>query len=217
MTDLETIQAGWNRAAVEDAFFNICTHPERQNGGWDAESFFAHGRVEIDDAMTWLEDHGIKGRGRALDFGCGVGRLSQALARHYKHVDGVDLSPEMIRLARKHNRAEDCNYHVNVNPDLACFMTKSYDLVYTNIVLQHMPQELAEGYVKEFIRLLKPSGAARFHIPAGQDSVHPNPWLSMWNASEDQVDAWVWEAGGQIIGTPGVDGLSNDCYVAKRR
>lgn len=213
---MSTIQAGWNRAASEDAFFNILTLPDKDQGRWGSEEFFAHGQAEIDDAMAWLEDHGIEGRKRALDFGCGVGRLSQALAHYYKHVDGVDISPEMIRLARKHNRAK-VNYHVNVNPDLTCFPTKSYDLVYTNIVLQHMPQELAEGYIKEFIRLLNSQGAARFHIPQGPDTQHPSPWLSMWHASESQVDTWVWEAGGQIIGTAGVDGLAMDCYVAKRR
>jgi 2-polyprenyl-3-methyl-5-hydroxy-6-metoxy-1,4-benzoquinol methylase len=45
--------------------------------------------------------------GRALDFGCGVGRLTQALATHYDKVDGVDISWEMINLARRHNQHGD--------------------------------------------------------------------------------------------------------------
>ena len=39
-------------------------------------------------------------RRSALDFGCGIGRLSQALAEHFDQVYGVDISPKMIELAR---------------------------------------------------------------------------------------------------------------------
>jgi SAM-dependent methyltransferase len=43
-------------------------------------------------------------RGRALDFGCGVGRLTQALSRRFHQCDGVDIAPSMIKLARKYVR-----------------------------------------------------------------------------------------------------------------
>jgi len=43
-------------------------------------------------------------RGRALDFGCGVGRLTQALCRYFDECDGVDIAPSMIELARKYDR-----------------------------------------------------------------------------------------------------------------
>ena len=45
--------------------------------------------------------------GQALDFGCGVGRLTQALARRVARVVGADISPVMIDLARRLNRYPD--------------------------------------------------------------------------------------------------------------
>lgn len=49
-------------------------------------------------------------RKHALDFGCGVGRLTQALAAHFDEVTGVDISPSMIKLAKKYSRHGDgCN------------------------------------------------------------------------------------------------------------
>src|SRR5215207_8117861 len=43
--------------------------------------------------------------GEALDVGCGAGAFSRLLARRSRHVLGVDLSPEMVRMARERSRA----------------------------------------------------------------------------------------------------------------
>ena len=45
-----------------------------------------------------------RARALALDFGCGAGRLSRALAAHFEHVVGVDVSASMIETARALNR-----------------------------------------------------------------------------------------------------------------
>lgn len=49
--------------------------------------------------MTWLDAHGATVR-RALDLGCGTGVLCQALHAHGIEAEGIDLSPEMIDIAR---------------------------------------------------------------------------------------------------------------------
>jgi hypothetical protein len=118
MTDLRVIQAGWDYAAVEDAMFNIVTMTEKANGGWTPVDFFAHGRAEIDAAKARLETLGLGERHRrALDFGCGIGRLTQALASHYVHVDGVDISPEMINLACLYNPGGVAVFEIPDGPD----------------------------------------------------------------------------------------------------
>ncbi len=42
--------------------------------------------------------------GKALDFGCGVGRLTQALADYFNEVAGVDVSPTMVNKALEYNK-----------------------------------------------------------------------------------------------------------------
>lgn len=202
MTDLDTIQAGWDQAARQDAMFNIITFADKANGGWEAKEFFAHGEAEIDAAMDRLKTlEFARGHDRALDFGCGIGRLTQALAHYYDRVDGVDISSEMVTQAREHNRLEGerCVYHTNLTKDLALFEDDTFDLVYTMIVLQHMPQPLQRGYVSEFFRVLKPGGVAMFEMPDGPNYTHPNAWLSMYGVSRFTVEEWIAENGAQLV------------------
>ncbi|RCV47080.1 methyltransferase domain-containing protein, partial [Marinitenerispora sediminis] len=44
-------------------------------------------------------------------------------------------------------------------PDLGAFEDASFDLVYTDLVLQHLPPALARGYLAEFTRVVRPGGA----------------------------------------------------------
>lgn len=196
MTELEAIREGWDRAAREDAMFNIITDPSKINGGWTPDDFFAHGRLEVDAAIERLGSTVVKGR--ALDFGCGVGRLTQALAHHFKRVSGADVSPEMVEQARSLNR---CGKRVEyrVNTERLPFRTNAFDFVYSVIVLQHMEPDLQEVYVREFVRVLKPGGLAVFQLPEGTDMLHWNRWLSVWCSDRGTVERWLADAGAEVV------------------
>lgn len=210
MTDLATIRQGWEYAAHEDAFANILT-----SGQWTSEAFFANGEEEISRAMARLERLGITGpRRRALDFGCGPGRCSRALAQHYRRVDGVDISPEMIRLAKELDDTGRCTYKINSQPDLSAFRSGTFDLVYSYLVLQHQPRPLAEQYVREFVRVLKASGVAMFEAPDGPDVAHTNHWLSMTGLPRAEVEHWLTDAGAVVLDVELLDEPSIwQCYV----
>jgi 2-polyprenyl-3-methyl-5-hydroxy-6-metoxy-1,4-benzoquinol methylase len=219
MTDLALIEASWDQAARDDAMFNIITDPDCRDGGWNPVEFFAHGRDEVYGAMTHLADDLRIPRvlHRALDFGCGIGRLSRTLAMHYLHVDGVDISGEMIRQARDLNHNHRIRYHHNPTGDLGLFKARTFDLVYSMIVLQHMPQDMQHGYVREFFRVLKPGGVAMFHTPEGPDSGHPGWHLSMFGVTRETVGEWIAESGGTLVDVEdlGVDsGWRNLRYAA---
>src|SRR4051812_12164724 len=90
----------WNFNAKADAFFAVLSDPNRAEGKWRIEEFFATGEGVIGKIFLRLEKLGVAiTKGKALDFGCGLGRLTQALARKFEHVTGVDVSEEMIRRA----------------------------------------------------------------------------------------------------------------------
>lgn len=203
MTNLDVIRRGWDKAAREDAMFYIITDPSKANGGWTPEEFFAHGQREIDDAMEYvegvLEEAGLElERGRALDFGCGVGRLTQALAAHFRRVDGVDISPEMIELADQYNHHAK-RVHYKENSERLPFRASSFDFIYSIIVLQHMPRALARAYASEFVRVLKPGGIVHFELPEGPDYPHPIACLSMWTATPEEVEGWLDEDGAKLL------------------
>lgn len=208
MNALEQIRDGWDQAAREDAMFNIVTLPQYANGGWEADEFFKHGQLEIDQMVAHLDEVGVGYRpGRALDFGCGVGRLTQALAKHFKRVDGVDIAPEMVDRARSHNRFPGrVEYHRN--SERIPFREGTFNLVYSRITLQHMPPDLQRGYLGEFLRVLKPGGLAVFQIPDGPEYHHPNEWLSMYGVPRGMVQQWVRDLGGRLLDVELLDDAS---------
>lgn len=165
---MEGLRKDWEVLAAADPFWAVLSHPDKLGGRWDREAFFETGRREIGLVMDHLAKLGVDvQRERALDFGCGVGRVVQALADHFEAVDGVDITEGMVVRARELNvHGERCHYHQNVRSDLSLFPNETFDLVYSTITLMHMDTPLALGYIKEFARVVKPSGMVIFDIPA---------------------------------------------------
>ena len=157
----------WDHLGQIDPMWAILTDPSKFGGRWSQDEFFAFGLSEIDDLMCRLGrlDSSI-GHARALDFGSGIGRLSRALCHYYERVDGVDVAPSMIEAADKHNPfPERCAFHLNVAADLSLFADDTFDLIYSNIVLQHIPPRLSKRYLREFERCCKPGGLIVFQLP----------------------------------------------------
>jgi ubiquinone/menaquinone biosynthesis C-methylase UbiE len=170
---LERHKQEWEELASVDPLWAILTAPERRGGGWDLSEFFETGDAEISEVLKIVDDLGEPlRRERALDFGCGVGRLSRALSSRFRETVGLDISEGMVKLARELNEDRpNCEFVVNSAPDLRQFESGSFDFVYSALVLQHMPSlAVVESYVGEFMRVLRPGGVAAFqalsHIPA---------------------------------------------------
>jgi SAM-dependent methyltransferase len=164
---LARLRRDWTRLGEADPLWAVCTDPARRGGRWDVQEFLAGGRAEIAGAMASLDQLGLCARrDDALDFGCGVGRLTAALAAHFPAVTGVDISPSMLAQARALHAGNDrCRFVQNDSPELSVFPDESFDLVYSSLVLQHMPTDLAGAYLAEFVRVLRPAGAIVILVP----------------------------------------------------
>lgn len=178
---LRHVQKTYDELGASDPLWAVLSFPEARGNRWDPDAFFARGREEIERTLDGLARRGVALEfGRALDFGCGVGRLTQALAAYFDRVDGVDISASMVAGARSYNRHGDrCRYHVNTTPDLALFASASFDFIYSNITLQHVPPEASERYIVEFARLLRPRGVALFQVPDGP-RIRPGTIAHAW-------------------------------------
>jgi ubiquinone/menaquinone biosynthesis C-methylase UbiE len=153
----------WEDLAHVDPLWAILARKKKRFGRWEPEEFFASGQQEIDGLMSSC---GLTAgdNGKVLDFGCGVGRLSRALRPYFAEVYGVDISEEMIRLARSH--VESCTFLLNQRDDLRLFEDNSFDFIYSNIVLQHQAsKDVAKFYIAEFVRVIKPGGMIVFQMP----------------------------------------------------
>lgn len=164
----ESLQKNWNEFAKTDPLWAILTEDGKKGNKWQTAEFFETGVLEIEKVLQQLAEKNITiERHRALDFGCGVGRLTQALANHFDEVWGVDIAPAMIEQANLYNKhSNKCRFIVNKKNVLSIFDECSFDFLYTNIVLQHMRPKYAKKYIREFIRVIKPNGIAVFQLPS---------------------------------------------------
>lgn len=200
----------------------ILTHPAKKGAGWDPEEFFQTGVWEIGEALRHVESHyALPARRRALDFGCGVGRLTQALAEHFEQVWGVDISPSMIQRAGQYNRrGERCHYILNERTDLRVLEDRQFDFIYSSITLQHMPPRFSRRYIAEFLRLLAPGGVLLFQLTSRRrksesfwqasfrqfyyrvlwDFLQPEtPLMEMYAVPREEVLDLIREHGGEIL------------------
>ena len=166
--DLVELQRNWNQLGRVDPLWAILTVPEKINNGWDVQEFFSTGALEIEEILGHLCRFALpKEKKRALDFGCGVGRLTQALCHHFENCLGIDIAPSMIQRAREYNRhGARCDYVLNETDGLPMCETDKWDFIYSSIVLQHMKPEYSKKYIAEFLRILSPGGALVFQLPA---------------------------------------------------
>jgi 2-polyprenyl-3-methyl-5-hydroxy-6-metoxy-1,4-benzoquinol methylase len=159
----------WDRLGRSDPYWAVLTIPEKKGGKWDIKEFFATGESEISETFTTISSMGLAiGNARALDFGCGVGRLSRALSKRFVQVASVDISSSMLDEAKSANAKDypNISYIHNTVPNLEVFESDSFDFVYSNIVLQHMSRSLQLNYIREFCRILKPNGVMVFQTPS---------------------------------------------------
>jgi SAM-dependent methyltransferase len=172
--NLRSLRRHWDAYGRQDPFWAILTQPDKVQGRWNADEFFRTGRDEIASVMSYISMLGLTvGTNRALDFGCGVGRLTQALASHFDEVVGIDIAPSMIELARAHDRTGHCRFVLNDTDSLPGIESGTFDFVYSNIVLQHMEPRFTRRYLAEFLRVLRPGGLLLFQLPAALVPVWP--------------------------------------------
>lgn len=165
---LRSLRRHWDQFGRSDPFWAVLTAPDKKGNRWSTEEFLQTGRDEIAALMTYLDAKGLgHRRRRALDFGCGAGRLTHALAGHFEHVIGLDIAPSMIDVARRlHAHQSNVEFRVNSSSRLESIESDSIDLVYTLLVLQHMRPRYIREYLAEFVRVLGPGGVLVFQLPA---------------------------------------------------
>ncbi|HSZ20160.1 MAG TPA: class I SAM-dependent methyltransferase [Candidatus Acidoferrum sp.] len=158
--------SSWNAMAKLDPLWTILSHPEKKFGKWDAGEFFRTGDREAERVLRMCEAHGAGiSSGPVLDFGCGVGRMTRAFSRFFPACVGIDVSEEMVDLARKFNADRPhCEFIASAAPVLP-FPDQRFDFVFSVLVLQHLPRKnLILGFIAEFIRVAKNNGVIVFQL-----------------------------------------------------
>ena len=169
--DIDHARAVWDAHARADPLWAVLSSPDKTGRRWQLQEFMKTGEREI--ALLFRQLAQLQQPipdGPVLDFGCGVGRLTQALARRRDRVIGADISPAMIAIATRLNRYPDrARYISTAASGLAPLPGRDFALIYSNIVLQHVPPELSVGYISDFFGLLGRGGVLVFQLPSHRE------------------------------------------------
>lgn len=158
--------ADWEELGRRDPYFGVLADPKfRTEAITEAAKaeFFAGGRATVHGALAQLRARFGDFQPRsALDFGCGVGRLTRALAEITGDAVGVDVSPSMLAEARRGG------------PAGAVFQdqmpARLFDWIVSIIVFQHIAPERGYGLLKDLAARLAPGGCVALQFAVYRDA-----------------------------------------------
>jgi len=161
---LKRVETTWARLGQEDAHWSVITDDRfrKHSITGHLDDFFAMGeadiaRVEASLARVGLALSDIE---TAMDFGCGVGRLSIPLARRTSHVLGVDISAAHLQEAKANVENIGCRniefFKASSVADIR--ELQEFDLIISLIVLQHNPPPVMLEILNALCERVKPGG-----------------------------------------------------------
>lgn len=167
----------WDERATENAFFFVDDRVDYRHP--DLERFWQAGERDLDNLLNLL-GVALAPSERVLEIGCGVGRLTRALARRSSSVLAVDVSARMLELARRHNpELGNVEWILGDGCTLGAIPSAAVGACISHVVFQHVPDPaITLGYIREMGRVLCPGGWAAFQISNDARVHEPLPVIS---------------------------------------
>jgi SAM-dependent methyltransferase len=157
----------WGQIGEQEPYFGVLTHERFLKTNMtddDKAEFFQSGSVDIEQYVQTLRTlFGEFSPKSALDFGCGVGRLTRALADATGDAIGVDVSEGMLREARQHSRPG-----LEFSSALPMKM-KAFDWLVSIIVFQHIAPDRGYSILRDLLDRLAPRGCVTLHFTFFRD------------------------------------------------
>ena len=200
----ERMRSEWNERAREDAHFYVAFGRREQ-----AENEFFETAREVvlgfEMELRRFPARANRRAWRALEIGCGPGRLMRPMSRHFGEIHGVDVSDEMIARARENLRGvPHAHPHATSGCDLVQFADDSFDLVYSYAVFQHIPsRDVVMQYLREAKRVLKPGGLLRCQINGLDKTAKTYDTWSGVRISADEIREYAVENDMQLLALEG--------------
>ncbi|MEM2293076.1 MAG: class I SAM-dependent methyltransferase [Candidatus Bathyarchaeia archaeon] len=190
MKNLEKVmKETWDTLAKKNAMYYIAT--ERTD--WKLDEFLESGKIAVQqlfEAVGYCPNL----TNSVIELGCGIGRMSFALARLFREVIAVDVSEEMIAQANKLKNQLGCwnvRFIRNNGRDLSFLPSSSCDLGISVLVFQHLPDHrLIIDYIHELGRVVKSGGHVLFQVPIYEDSF----WANVWRCLHRFLRRVIWFA-----------------------
>lgn len=163
----------WQKLGEQEAFWAVLTDPRFRSAELDdaaRAAFFQLGRHDVHWVLGLLRQHCAAPErfSRALDFGCGVGRLLIPLSELADRAAGVDIAESMRTLCVRHlqeHQRDNATVHAAISDALRA--EGPFDWVNTLIVLQHIPPERGYALIADLVGALAAGGWLSLQITTG--------------------------------------------------
>ncbi|OGW33762.1 MAG: hypothetical protein A2X58_05825 [Nitrospirae bacterium GWC2_56_14] len=161
----------WEKFGTQDPYFGVLADEKfRTRRLTDAgrEEFFQSGRNHIQEVLKKVKEHvdPVFTVRRALDFGCGVGRLVIPLSEVSEEVVGADVSPAMLAEAGRNCRSRSItNVELRRTDDDLSALPDDFNFIHSFIVFQHIPVKRGERIFASLLSRLADGGVGVVHFP----------------------------------------------------
>ncbi len=170
MTIQESRPDIWEQFAKENAEYYIWT----ENGldyrtAQGQQEFFRSGQETTKDLMRRAKPY-LRVHGRAIEIGCGIGRLTIPHAERFKEIYAVDISPTMLAKLRANAERRGIS-------NITTFLSneswdRNADYIYSFIVFQHIEKTaVIDEYIQRIAGALAPDGVALLHFDTRPQSL----------------------------------------------
>lgn len=159
----------WRRYGQEEPYYSILNCEDHRSDVLTDDkrrSLIATGEARIRECLQFAEERlGPVHRGSALDYGCGVGRLTLALASNFNRVTALDISPAMLKEVERNSREmQVSNVDTGLADESLSAAGDEYDFAISYLVLQHIPEGRGIEIMRSILRRLRPDGVAALHF-----------------------------------------------------
>lgn len=161
MNELNNMRAFWDQKALDNPLWYVTTILDYASP--DEAAFWRSGEQEVGRV---LDDARVTGGDAVAEIGCGIGRLTRALAAKFAAVHAYDVSPKMVALAQQNLRAFSGAKCAATSGDGSIPLSDgSVDFVLSMQVFHHIPERsITLRYIRESGRVLKAGGALGFQL-----------------------------------------------------
>lgn len=168
---VDRIRAQWTLLGETEPHWSVLTNDQYRSEKLNEKAitaFYQSGEHSARIIDLFEQRTGVKARhGVCLELGCGVGRVTEHLAKRFDQVIGVDISPGNLKLCDERMAAIGAR-NVTTRPvsGIEDFDTlPDFDFFYSVIVLQHNSPPIQKAVLRSLLAKIRPGGGAVFQIP----------------------------------------------------
>ena len=157
----------WNKWDKDDLYYAVLASPKYRNRE-NMEEFFASGEQNFLHMKEGFDHLSIPltPEGKALDYGCGVGRVLRPFGQYFQQAVGIDVSRAMVEEAQQNINVDTTEVRLVENNDLAsCLGDDTFSFIHTRLVLQHIPAKTGFQIIRQLLERLDKKGKSYIQAP----------------------------------------------------